>query len=168
MRKAPRLTIAAATVVTMAGGALALQATANDTQNTTSVDTPRTLTLSAPWDGRGKTRYIDLGKKGEGPGDLFLTSGVPVRDEGTGRRVGEIDGFEVILSMAHNGTVFQTGSVQLRDGSITAAGILRHSDAVQAVPVTGGTGAYANVRGLVTGREDPRRKVSIFDIELLP
>jgi hypothetical protein len=168
MRKASKLTIVAATAMTVAAGAAALQANADDTQHTTAVNGPRTLTLSFPWDDHGKTRYIDLGKKGEGPGDLFLTSGVPVRDERTGRRVGEIDGFEVILSRAHNGTVFQSGSLNLRDGSIQGAGIVRHTDSDQAASLTGGTGAYINARGQMTVREDPRRKVNIITVELLP
>ena len=168
MRKASKLTIAAATAMTLAAGGAALQANADDTQHTMAGNGPRTLTLSFPWDDHGKTRYIDLGKKGEGPGDLFLTSGVPVRDERTGRRVGEIDGFEVILSRAHNGTVFQSGSLNLRDGSIQGAGIIRHTDAEQAESLTGGTGAYANTRGQMTVREDSRRKVNILTVKLLP
>ena len=124
------------------------------------------------WPSRGSDRaargYIDLGKEGEGPGDLFLTSGVPVRDERTGRRVGEIDGFEVILSRAHIGMVFQSGSLNLRDGSIQGAGIIRHTDAEQAESLTGGTGAYANTRGQMTVREDSRRKVNILTVKLLP
>jgi hypothetical protein len=167
MSKGRKLAIVAATSVA-AAGALALQATTNDTQRAAAAEGSRTLTLSIPWDDHGKTRYIDRGKKGESPGDLFLTSGVPVRDERTGRRVGQIDGFEVILSAAHNGTVFQTGSLHLRDGSIQSAGIIRHTDAGQAASLTAGTGAYVNVRGQVTSREDPRRKVNILEVELTP
>jgi hypothetical protein len=168
MSKGRKLAIVAATATAAAAGALTLQATTNDTQEAAAADAPRTLTLSIPWDDHGKTRYIDLGKKGESPGDIFLTSGVPVRDERTGRRVGEIDAFEVILSMAHNGTVFQSGSLHLRDGSIQGAGIIRHTDAGQAESLTAGTGAYANVRGQVTTLEDPRRKVNILEVKLLP
>ena len=152
MLKASKLTIAAATAMTLAAGGAALQANADDTQHTMAGNGPRTLTLSFPWDDHGKTRYIDLGKKGEGPGDLFLTSGVPVRDERTGPQVSEIEQIEVILSRAHNGTVFQSGSLNLRDGSIQGAGIIRHTDAEQAESLTGGTGAYANTRGQMTVR----------------
>ena len=68
---------------------------------------------------------------------------------------------------AHNGTVIQSGAVHLRDGSLQGAGIIRHSDGEQAAPLTG-TGAYANVRGLAINREDPRRKVNILKVTLLP
>ena len=162
-----KLAIPAATAIAATAGALALQATTHDTQEAAAAAAPRTLTLSIPWDDHGKTRFIDRGKKGESPGDLYLTSGVPVRDERTGRRVGELDAWEMILSMAHNGTVFQSGAVHLRDGSLQAAGIIRHTDGDQAGSLTG-TGAYANVRGQVTNREDPRRKVNIMEVTLLP
>lgn len=168
MRNARKLGIAAAAAGAASAGALALNATAQDTQEVAAAAAPRTLTLSIPWDDRGKTRFIDRGKKGESPGDLYLTSGVPVRDERTGRRVGELDAWEMILSMAHNGTVFQSGAIHLRDGSLQGAGIIRHTDGDQPESLTAGTGAYANVRGQVTNREDPRRKRNILEITLLP
>jgi hypothetical protein len=160
--------IAAAAAVTATAGALALHATVHDTHEASAAATPRTLTLSIPWDDRGKTRFIDHGKKGESPGDLYLTSGVPVRDERTGRRAGELDAWEMILSMDHNGTVFQSGAIHLQDGSLQGAGIIRHTDGDQPESLTAGTGAYANVRGQVTNREDPRRKRNILEITLLP
>jgi hypothetical protein len=162
-----KLKIGAAAAVSATVGALALHATADGTQQAAAA-VPRTLTLSIPWDDPGKTRFIDHGKKGESPGDLYLTSGVPVRDERTGRRVGELGGWEMIVSMAHNGTVFQSGAIHLRDGSLQGAGIVRHTRAAQAESLTAGTGAYANVRGRVTTREDPRRKRNILQITLLP
>ena len=168
MHNGRKLGIAAVAAIAATAGALALYGTAHDTQQAAAAAAPRTLTLSVPWDDRGKTRFIDRGKKGESPGDLYLTSGVPVRDERTGRRVGELDAWEMILSMTHNGTVFQSGAVHLRDGSLQGAGIIRHTNGDQAQSLTAGTGAYANVRGHVTNREDPRRKVNILEITLLP
>ena len=136
MQNRPTLAIAAATAVAATAGALALQATTPETQDAAARAAPRTLTLSIPWDDHGKTRFIDQGKKGESPGDLYLTSGVPVRDERTGLRVGELDAWEMILSKAHNGTVIQSGAVHLRDGSLQGAGIIRHSNGEQAAPLT--------------------------------
>jgi len=56
----------------------------------------------------------------------------------------------------------------VRDGRIEVAGTLRHTDRRQALAVIGGTGAYANVRGEVTERENERRKVTIMRVTLLP
>jgi hypothetical protein len=131
------------------------------------LDAPRTLTLSTPFDA-GTTRMLDLGKKGIGPGDMALSTDVPLRDEQTGRKVGELDGMETILSGAHNGTVHSVAAIRLRDGRIELTGTLRHTDRGQAFAVVGGTGAYAKARGDVTVRENERRKVNIMRVALLP
>jgi hypothetical protein len=70
--------------------------------------------------------------------------------------------------MTHHGTVFQSAALRLRDGSFQATGIIRHTDAGQVESLTGGTGAYANVRGTVATHEDARRKVNIIKVKLLP
>lgn len=132
-----------------------------------AVEVPRTLTLSSPWVG-GTTRHIDLGKKGDSAGDMFLSTDTPLRDEKTGHRAGQLDGMETILSAAHNGTVTTTGAIRLRDGRIEIAGTLRHTDRDGALAIVGGTGAYANARGEVIQREDERRKVNIMRVTLLP
>ena len=132
-----------------------------------AIDAPRSLTLSTPFDG-GQTRQVDVGKKGFSPGDMFLTTGAPLRDDQTGRRAGEFDGMETVLSRAHNGTVTQVGAIRLRDGRIEVTATLRHTDVEQSLAITGGTGAYANARGEVTAREDERRKVNIMHITLTP
>jgi hypothetical protein len=133
----------------------------------TALESPRILTLSTPFAG-GTTRQLDLGKKGFTAGDMALTVDAPLRDEQTGRRVGELDGMETVLSRAHNGTVHMAAAVRLRDGRIEMGGTLRHSDRGQALSVIGGTGAYANARGEVTQRENERRKLIIMRITLLP
>lgn len=163
MSNARRLTGSVAVAVGVVSVALAV----NGASDGTALEAPRTLTLSTPFDG-GKTREIDLGRKGIGAGDLFLSTGAPVRDEQNGRRVGAFEGMETILSGAHNGTVNLSGAIRLRDGRIEVAGTLRHTDRGQALAIIGGTGAYANARGEVTERENERRKVTIMRVTLLP
>jgi hypothetical protein len=124
------------------------------------------LTLSSPFEG-GDFHYIDLGKKGLGPGDMFTIAGLPVHDENTGRRVGSVDASETILSARHDGTVIQEATYRLRGGTVTVAGAIRHTDQPTRLPVTGGTGDYLGVTGqLVDLREDNDRNVTIFKLVL--
>lgn len=163
MRNARRLTGIVVVAVAAVSAALAI----NGASDGSALETPRTLTLSTPFDG-GKTHEVDLGRKGIGAGDMALSTDTPLRDEQTGRRVGTLERMETILSGAHNGTVALSGAIRLRDGRIEVAGTLRHTDRAQALAVIGGTGAYANGRGQVTEREDERRKVTIMRVTLLP
>jgi hypothetical protein len=128
---------------------------------------PRTLTFTEPFVG-GKTRYLDVGKKGISPGDMFLTTDVPVFDLQTGKRVGTSDGMETFVSIRHQGTVWLHGTTRLRDGRIEGGGLLRHSDRKQSLPITGGTGAYAGARGEVTVTEDRQHKRNVITVTLLP
>jgi hypothetical protein len=128
---------------------------------------PRTLTFTEPFVG-GRTRYLDLGKKGISAGDMFLSTGSPVFDLQTGKRVGTSDGMETFVSLRHQGTVWLHGTARLRDGRIEAGGLLRHSDRKQSLPVTGGTGAYVGVRGEMTVTEDRKHKRNVITVTLLP
>jgi hypothetical protein len=133
-----------------------------------AVEGPRTMTLSSPFNG-GKTRHVDLGKKGIGVGDVFFTTGAPLRDETAGRRIGKLDAIETIVSPSHDGTVSQVVTIRLHEGTILVQNIIRHSDHPNAWAVTGGTGVYADARGQMTEvAEDEQRKVTIFKLELLP
>jgi hypothetical protein len=132
-----------------------------------AIEAPRTLTLTTPFEG-GKATEVDLGKKGLGSGDMVLTTDIPLRDEASGRRVAALDVVETILSAAHNGTVQMQGAIRLSDGRVEFAATLRHTDPVESMAIVGGTGAYANVRGEVTIREDERRKLNIMRVSLVP
>jgi hypothetical protein len=135
--------------------------------DSSATDAPRILTLNTPF-ASGTTSQIDVGKRGFGPGDMALAVNASLRDDQTGRRVGQLDGMETVLSRAHNGTVHMTAAIRLREGRIEVAGTLRHTDRAQALAVIGGTGAYANARGEMTQRENEKRKVTILRITLLP
>ena len=125
------------------------------------------LTLSSPFEG-GDFHYIDLGKKGLGPGDMFTITGLPVHDENTGRRIASVDADETILSARHDGTVIQEATYRFADGTVTVAGAIRHTDHPIRLPVTGGTGEYVGVTGQLRElREDNDRKVVIFRLVLI-
>lgn len=128
---------------------------------------PRTLTFTEPFVG-GKTRYVDVGRKGISPGDVFLSTDVPLFDLQSGKRVGTSDGMETFVSLRHQGTVWLHVTGRLRDGRIEAAGLLRHSDRRQSLPVTGGTGAYAGARGEMTVTENRKHKRNVITVTLLP
>ena|SRR5690348_1827080 len=124
-----------------------------------------TLTFTTPFTG-GHTHYVDNGRKGMSAGDMFLTTGAPLRDA-TGHRAGAFEGMETLLSLAHRGTVSVAGSLRLHGGTLVVAGTVRHTDKGQPLAVVGGTGAYAGARGELTQREDARRKRTVMRITLV-
>lgn len=126
-----------------------------------------TMVLAFPWTG-GHTRYLDNGRKGLGPGDLFLGTGLPILDDATGKRVGEGDFTELIVSGRHDGTVTNQSTLRLAGGHIDLDGIIRHTDDPSQTSVVGGTGRYVGVSGQLTMvREDSRRKVSVMRLDLV-
>jgi hypothetical protein len=130
-----------------------------------ATDAPRTLTFTEPFVG-GHNHHLDLGRKGIGPGDVFLSTDVPIFDPRTGHQVGTTDGMETIVSARHHGTVMLYGAARLRDGRIDVAGLMRHSDATQTGVIVGGTGAYLNSRGQVTVTEDTKHKRNVVTLTL--
>lgn len=126
-----------------------------------------TMVLAFPWVG-GHQQNIDTGKKGPGPGDLFLGVGMPVLDNATGRRIGSSDAVELIVSARHDGTVTSQSTLRLPGGHIDLDGVVRHTDDPFRITVTGGTGRYAGVGGQLTLlRSDSKRKVEVMRLELV-
>jgi allene oxide cyclase-like protein len=159
MRITPHKLVAAALVVAVAAGISHAAASATEA--------PRVITVTEPFVG-GHSRYVDVGKKGFSPGDMFLSTDVPVYDARTGKRVGTDDGMETMVSLRHKGTAMLYGRTRLRDGMIEGAALLRHSDSEQTGVVTGGTGAYAGARGFITIAEDRAHKRNVITVTLLP
>jgi hypothetical protein len=145
------ITAAAAAAIAGAGSASGQQA--------------RTLEFVTPFEG-GKTVQLDLGKKGFGVGDQFLTTGQPVLDKPKGTRLGTLDGAEQIVGMAGDGTVSQQGTFRLSGGRIHWGGVARHADKPYVFPVVGGTGIYAGARGTITVSEDAKNEVAKLRIDL--
>jgi hypothetical protein len=132
-----------------------------------ATDASRTLTFTEPFTG-GHNRYVDIGRKHISPGDMFLSTDVPMYDAQSGRRVGSSDAMETMVSLRHNGTAMLYGRARLADGVIELAALLRHSDRDQTAVVVGGTGAYAGARGYATVVEDRKHKRNVITITLLP
>jgi hypothetical protein len=132
-----------------------------------ATDAPRTITVTEPFVG-GHSRYVDVGKEGFGPGDMFLSTDVPMYDAQTEKRVGSSDGIETMVSLRHKGTVMLHGRARLPDGVVELTALLRHSDREQTGIVVGGTGAYAGARGYATIVEDRKHKRNVITLTLLP
>jgi hypothetical protein len=86
-------------------------------------------------------------KNSAGVGDYFITTGAPLLDPDTKRRVGRFDGVELVVGRSGE---FWTLTARLADGTLQVNGQRRHPQRVNVLPVVGGTGAYANVRGTMT------------------
>ncbi|MCW2774328.1 MAG: hypothetical protein JWN91_2654 [Nocardioides sp.] len=126
-----------------------------------------TMMINVPWQG-GHLHYLDNGRKGLGPGDLFLGTDLPVFDEVTGERIGTSDGVELILSARHDGTVTDQTTFRFAGGHVDVDGIIRHTDTPLRMTVTGGTGRYLGVSGQLTlVKEDAHRKVEVMRLELV-
>jgi hypothetical protein len=126
-----------------------------------------TMMINVPWQG-GHGHYLDNGRKGLGPGDLFLGTDLPVFDEVTGERIGTSDSVELILSARHDGTVTDQTTFRFAGGHVDVDGIIRHTDKPLRMTVTGGTGRYLGVSGQLTlVKEDAHRKVEVMRLELV-
>jgi hypothetical protein len=139
------------------------------TEGTATQETPATETMSLdfPWQG-GHQRFVDIGKKGITPGDLFLGVGMPILDHATGDRIGTSDAVELILSGRHDGTVTDQTTLRLPGGHIDLDGVIRHTDKPLRMTVTGGTGRYVGVGGqLVLLKEDAKHKLEVMKLELV-
>jgi hypothetical protein len=125
------------------------------------------ITVNTPFEG-GVFHYVDVGTPDIGPGDMFTVTGLPLRSEKTGKRIGAIDALETVLSARHDGTVRQELTFRFAGGTVDVAGNLRHTDKPIRLPVVGGTGSYVGVTGQLREiREDPQRKVSVTRLILI-
>lgn len=127
----------------------------------------QTMLLDIPFQG-GHTKFIDHGHNGVGPGDLFLSTDIPVFAHGTHKKIGEIDATELVISNRHNGTATGPSTLRLPGGTLEGESVIRHTDHPSRSAVHGGTGRYLGVTGQVTLlREDTKHKVTVIRIELL-
>lgn len=129
--------------------------------------TTQTMILAFPFAG-GHQRLINRGPKSLGPGDQFLSTGMPILDNATGHHIGTGDSTELIVSRRHDGTVVSQGTLRLPGGHVELDGIVRHTDSPFRASVTGGTGRYLGVGGQLTLlKEDNVRKAVVMRLELV-
>jgi len=133
-----------------------------------STPATETMVLDFPFEG-GHGRFIDAGKKGLGPGDLFLVVGLPILDHATGEQLGTSDAVEMmLLPRRHHGTVTMQTTLRLPGGHIDLDGVVRHSDQPFRMTVTGGNGRYLGVSGQLTLlRENRHRNINVMRLELV-
>jgi hypothetical protein len=97
---------------------------------------------------------LDLGDKGESPGDLFVYSGDVFNKKG-GKNIGRAAGqcLTVSTGSAHAESIC-SAHVTLAGGKIIAEGLANTADIFGGktitAPVTGGSGIYRNARGYAT------------------
>jgi hypothetical protein len=155
LKKLSILAIAAA-VALAAGGLTMALATANITAPETIIVHDKTV----------KERYVDVGKKGESPGDSFLFVD-SLTDETDGSRVGGARGHCTI----HVGPwALCQLSLSIDDrGQISADAAVRFTEEATTfdIPITGGTGDFDNVRGSI-GVEFTSETEATLTLNLLP
>ncbi|MCA1845655.1 MAG: dirigent protein [Actinobacteria bacterium] len=97
---------------------------------------------------------IDLGDKGESPGDLFVYSGDVFNKKG-GKNIGRAAGqcLTVSTGSAHAESICSV-HVTLAGGKIIGEGLANTADIfggkTVSFPITGGSGIYRNARGYAT------------------
>lgn len=98
---------------------------------------------------------LDLGEKGESPGDLFVYSGDVFNKKG-GKNIGRAAGqcLTVSTGSAHAESICSV-HVTLAGGKIISEGLANTADIfggkTVTFPITGGTGVYRNARGSLAG-----------------
>jgi hypothetical protein len=97
---------------------------------------------------------LDLGDKGDSPGDRFVYSGDLFNRRG-GKNIGRFAGeCETVGTGPVHAESICSAYINLAAGKITGAGLFSSADIfggkTVTFPITGGTGAYRNVRGVAT------------------
>jgi hypothetical protein len=88
-------------------------------------------------------------------GDILVFTN-PLADA-SGRVVGRLHVSCATTAGARNflkSAITCSGTYVLRDGTLTAQGTFRVGGATTTIAITGGTGAYANARGVLVSKED--------------
>src|SRR4051812_8364940 len=113
---------------------------------------PQTIELTV---GRSaKDTFVDNGKHGESIGDVFISTGVKLRDAATRTPAGRLD---ILGTIASRRADFVAVTAHLHGGTIQENGVMRHPAPAHVLPVTGGTGNYANARGTLVLNESTGR-----------
>jgi hypothetical protein len=130
-----------------------------------AVDSPTTITLTAP--PGGKTTNVDVGRndRDHGSGDFTVITGAPLHDAGSHAVAGHLDGIETILSAKASEL---RAEITLSTGTVELDGVLNPEIHTNTLAITGGTGAYSNARGTVTTTTSQRTHAATLTLRLLP
>ena len=90
-----------------------------------------------------KSTHVDLGAKGDSPGDYYLATGL-VLDKVGGKRIGGLAGVWTLVSPAADKASM---TISLQKGSIYVDGQIHHAAKTSVLRVAGGTGAFRDARG---------------------
>lgn len=136
MRKRLGYIAVTAALLAVVGGLAIAQAASN-------ITAPETLVLFAHGQ---KAAHLDFGDKGFSPGDVYMFS-IPLYDATDTTRVGVVH-YEC-TAQPGNGWELCTAALDISGrGMLVSTGSLHFTDATTyPMPVTGGTGDFANVRG---------------------
>ena len=153
-----------ALVITAAAIAVAILALTSSASGITRLQVFSLLEVEGP------ARPLDPGATGERPplGSRFAFTSALYKWEGRrrGDRFGRRDGVCTWIKVdvaAQSATILCTGVFFLPAGQIYAMGMIRFARSAQLpdVPVIGGTGLYANVRGFIKVTEIGRGKANL-------
>ena len=139
----------------LAVAALALAGTASaDTADKSHGPHDRTIRLVEAHKDLQPT-FVDTGKPGPSVGDLAIHSDAVLREDGsqagTFRQVCTLTD---LVGSPFTSTFECTGSITLKDGTITMEGPFTPSQAENVAAITGGTGRYSTARGEITVRAE--------------
>ena len=101
--------------------------------------------------------YIDAGDPGESAGDsIVFTNRLVNAQAQLGKPRGAAVGRDAVrVTFIARGFAEIAGTAFLPNGKIVVAGAVRESAGADYIPVVGGTGTYANARGVVIVRDLP-------------
>jgi hypothetical protein len=139
----------------LAVAALALAGTASaDTADKSHGSHDRTIRLFEAHKDLQPT-FVDTGKPGPSVGDVAIARDEVLREDGsqagTFRQVCTLTD---LVGSPFTSTFECTGSIALKDGTITMEGPFTPSDAESVAAITGGTGQYRTARGEIAVRAE--------------
>jgi hypothetical protein len=125
----------------------------------------RTIALLAASGGHTKEIVVDRHGRANAVGDYFISTNARLLDATDKRPRGRMDAMETILSRTADAVSL---TARLTDGTLQAYGERRHPGRTSELPVVGGTGAYAGVRGTVRLTEPAGGGPAVVTFELTP
>ena len=124
-------------VLVLVGGGLATALAGNN------ITSPETLVLTET---QTKSKGVDVGKPGFGPGDSFLFVS-SLTDKADGSKAGSVHG-QCTVQIGH-WLICEAGAFLGDRGEVFVGGVVSSNSQSFDIPITGGTGEFDNARGTV-------------------